>query len=61
MDTLPAQPGIVGYCACREEELWDIAKKYHTTVADIESTNGITGKTIPANMKIIIVKQVAKC
>lgn len=61
MDTLPAQPGIVGYCACREEELWNIAKKYHTTVADIESTNGITGKTIPANMKIIIVKQVAKC
>lgn len=53
-------PGIVGYCAQEEQCLWDIAKKYHTTVEDIQTTNGIMENTIPANTKIIIVKKGAK-
>jgi hypothetical protein len=57
MEQLMAQPGIVGYVAQEQEELWDVAKKYHTTVQSIEETNSLKSATLKAGTKIIIVKQ----
>ena len=36
-----SQPGIVIYFAEESDTLWDIAKKYHTTISEIASVNKI--------------------
>ena len=38
---LMKQPGIVGYIVKKEEQLWDIARHFHTTEAEIMETNGL--------------------
>lgn len=49
-------PGIVGYVVQEKESLWDIAKRYHTTVADIVETNGMKSPKAKAGDRIIVVK-----
>lgn len=49
------QAGIVGYIVQQEETLWDIAKKYHTTMEDIIETNGMSVPKVKAGDRIIIV------
>ena len=36
-------PGIVGYIVQEKDSLWDIAKKFHTTVENIVTTNELPG------------------
>ena len=48
MDVLNKQPGMIGYARKEEEELWDIAKKYHANPTDI----------IEIGDKVLVVKQV---
>ena len=36
-----SQPGIVIYFAEESDTLWDIAKRYHTTTAEIAQVNKI--------------------
>jgi LysM repeat protein len=43
--------------AQEQEELWDVAKKYHTTVQSIEETNSLKSAVLKNGTKIIIVKQ----
>ena len=47
-DALTKQPGMIGYVRKEGEDLWDVAKKYHTTEADI----------IEMGDKVLVVKQV---
>lgn len=47
-DALTKQPGMIGYVRKEGEDLWDVAKKYHTTEADI----------IEIGDKVLVVKQV---
>ena len=49
------QAGIVGYIVQPEETLWDIAKKYHTTMEDIVEPNGMSVPKVKAGDRIIIV------
>ena len=49
------QAGIVGYIVQPQETLWDIAKKYHTTMEDIVETNGMSVPKVKAGDRIIIV------
>lgn len=58
LDALMAQPGLVGYVTAKEERLWDIAKKYHTTVDEIMETNGLKTKVLRPQTRLIIVKRV---
>lgn len=58
LESLAKQPGIIGYVVREEEELWDIAKRYHTTVAELMETNGLQGENVEAGKKLLIVKQV---
>lgn len=55
---LLAQAGVTGYIVQEGEELWDIARNYHTTEAEIISTNGLKTPKIKAGDKLIIVKSV---
>lgn len=59
-DKMREIPGITGYVVNEEESLWDIAKKYMTTVDAIKDVNDITTDCVHANDKIIIVKSVGE-
>lgn len=58
MEQLINQPGLVGYVVQEKEELWDIAKKYHTTMNEIAGTNSLKSWKIKPGTKLIIVKKV---
>ena len=49
-------PGIVGYVVQKDEKLWDIAKKYRTTVEQICNVNGIEANSLKNGDKIVVVK-----
>lgn len=51
-------PGIVGLILTGSSELWEIAKKYHTTVSAIRKTNELEEETELNGRKILVVKQV---
>lgn len=50
-------PGITGYITKDGDTLWDIARKYHTTVNDIIETNGLATDRITGRTKLLIVKK----
>lgn len=51
-------PGIVAYIPWEEEALWDIAKKFKTTVEEIKENNGLKSENVKKGEKLLIVKQV---
>lgn len=61
MELLMNQPGLVGYVTQEKEELWDIAKHFHTSIDEIISTNALKSRKIKPGTKIIIVKKVGSC
>jgi len=54
-------PSITIYYAKPEDTLWDIAKRYYTTISDIKSKNDINERDeIAAGQQILITRSVAK-
>jgi LysM repeat protein len=58
-NNLQKLPGIVGYIVQPGDTLWKIAKKFHTTVDTIMTTNGLTESTIKPGDRLILVKEVS--
>ncbi len=56
VNRLGGQPGVTGYMVQEKEELWDIAKRFHTTEKEIVSTNGLKSAKVMQGEKLIIVK-----
>lgn len=52
-----SQAGIIGYIYKENDQLWNLAKKYHTTVDRILSVNQIEEKDIKAGHKLLIFKE----
>lgn len=50
-------PGIVGYILKPGDTLWDIAKKYCTTVDDIMETNSLDSEELEVGTKLLVVKK----
>ncbi len=50
-------PGIVGYIVQPNDSLWDIAKKFHTTMKGIMETNGLENDSVRAGDRLILVKE----
>lgn len=50
-------PGIVGYIVHYGDCLWDIAKKFYTTVDVIKETNGLTNDTIKQGDRLLLIKK----
>ena len=50
-------PGIAGVRLDEKTELWDIAKKFHTTVADIKQLNHLEERNPISGEKLLIVKR----
>lgn len=59
MEKLQAMPGIIGYVVKRDDTLWNIAKKYYTTVDQIMAINELEDDRIKEGDKLIIMKKVA--
>ncbi len=61
MEILMNQPGMIGYVTQEKEELWDIAKMFHTSIDEIMNTNSLKSQNIKPGTKIMIVKKVSTC
>ncbi len=58
IEKLQAMPGIIGYVVKRNDSLWNIAKKYYTTVDNIMAINDLEDDRIAEGDKLIIMKKV---
>jgi LysM repeat protein len=58
VEELAGQPGLTGYVVQDAEELWDIAKRYHTTPEEIAATNNLKTAVVRPGTKLLIVKQI---
>lgn len=47
-------PGLVGYIIQKNERLWDVAKKYNTTIESIMEINDLSSDIIAENDRILI-------
>lgn len=55
-DKIKNLPSIVGYITREGDTLWDIAKKYCTTIAQIRESNEITTDEIEPGTKLLLTK-----
>jgi len=58
LEKLQAMPSIVGYIVKRGDSLWNIAKKYYTTVDNVMEINNLEDDRIKEGDKLIIMKKV---
>lgn len=58
---LMQQPGMTGYVVQKGEQLWDIARRFHTTEKQIMETNGRSQQAVQEGEKLLIVKKVCEC
>ena len=58
LDKLQSMPGIVGYIVKKDDSLWNIAKKYYTSVDTIMEINDMKDDSIKEGDKLIIMKKV---
>ena len=60
LQKLQELPGIVGYIVQPDDTLWDIAKKFHTTVGTIISTNELADDQVKRGQRLLLVKEIAQ-
>ncbi len=62
LDTAKLQslPGIVGYIVQQGDTLWDIAKKFHTTVDSIAAANELPDSQVKKGTRLLLVKEVGE-
>lgn len=59
LNKLQKLPGIVGYIVQPGDSLWNIAKKFHTTIDTIMTANGLTEKAVKPGERLILVKELS--
>lgn len=52
-----ARPGIIGYLVQPGDQLWDLAKRYSTTVEGIREVNGLQEDEVRPGEKLLIFKE----
>ena len=50
-------PGIIGYVVKDGDNLWELAKKYHTTMESIMEVNDLDKIELKSGQKILIFKE----
>ena len=55
---IESMPGITVYIVKNGDTLWDIARKFYTTVDEICNVNSLAEKEVKAGQPLIMVKQV---
>ena len=56
-EEIDAMPGILGYRVKSGDSLWEIAKRYYTTVPEIMQMNELTSEEIKVGDKLLLLKQ----
>lgn len=56
-EEIDAMPGILGYRVQQGDSLWEIAKRYYTTVSEIMQMNELTSEEIKVGDKLLLLKQ----
>lgn len=56
MAKLNELPGMVAYVVGRDDNLWNIGKRYYVPVAKIREVNGLNGDELKVGEKLLIVK-----
>lgn len=57
MEEIERRPGIIGYIVKEGDELWNLAKRYSTTVEGIREVNDMENSDIKPGDKILIFKE----
>ena len=57
MEELEKRPGIIGYIVREGDTLWNLAKKYNTTVEHIKEVNQMEKEAVNKGDKILIFKE----
>lgn len=57
MEELEKRPGIIGYIVKDNDDLWDLAKRYLTTVEGIMEVNELGSETIKPGDRLLIFKE----
>ncbi len=60
LEKLQAMPGIVGYIVQPGDTLWEIAKRFRTTSAEVRKMSGLDKEEVQAGDRLILVKEVAE-
>ena len=50
----------MGYIVQPGDSLWEIAKKFHTTVGNIISTNELADDQVKPGQRLLLVKEIAQ-
>lgn len=61
LERLEEVPGITGYIVQGDETLWDIAKQYYLTPAQIMEMNGLETDILKKGDRLILMKNVRAC
>ena len=56
LDAIRELPAIVAYVARDGDDLWTLGKKYYVPLEQIRETNHLSGDTLKAGDKILIVR-----
>lgn len=59
-EKLRSMPGIVGYQVQPGDSMWDIAKKFYTTISTIVELNGLEDEKIKTGDTLILMKKVER-
>ena len=59
-EKLRSMPGIVGYQAQPGDTLWDIAKKFYTTIENIKELNSMEGEEVKPYDTLLLMKKVER-
>mgnify|MGYP000435329822 CR=1 FL=1 len=51
-----AEAALVGYIVQKDDKMWDIAKRYRTTVENIMEINALTSDSIKPDDRLIIAR-----
>lgn len=58
LEKLQEMPSMVGYIVKNEDSLWNIAKRFYTTVEEIKELNELEGDSIAKGNKLLVMKKV---
>ncbi len=58
LEKLQKLPGIVGYIVQPDDDIWKIAKKFHTTIDTVVKTNELPENVVKPGQRLILVKEI---
>ena len=58
MERLQNEPGMIGYVVKEGDDLWSIAKRFHTTKQELMTTNDLNQEILQKGQKLLVMKHI---